>query len=67
MLHHELLLTEELNRLALEEARQAVESANQAKTDFLANMTHELRTPLNAIIGFTQLLEKDTDCCQRAS
>jgi len=33
------------------------ESANRAKSTFLANVSHELRTPLNAIIGFAHLLE----------
>lgn len=59
MVHHQLLLAEQQNKLALESARRAAESANQAKSDFLAKMTHELRTPLNSIIGFTQLLEED--------
>ena len=36
-------------------AREAAEAANRAKTVFLANMSHELRTPLNAIIGFSEL------------
>lgn len=44
----------------LKEARKASEAANQAKSLFLANMSHELRTPLNAIIGYTQILEKDS-------
>jgi PAS domain S-box-containing protein len=40
----------------LTEARARAESANRAKTDFLAQMSHELRTPLNAILGYAQLL-----------
>jgi PAS domain S-box-containing protein len=44
---------------ALEEARQAAEQANHAKSEYLSRMSHELRTPLNAILGFAQLLELD--------
>lgn len=40
----------------LERARATAETANRAKSDFLATMSHELRTPLNAIGGHVQLL-----------
>jgi PAS domain S-box-containing protein len=48
-------------KLIAEEARQTAESANQAKSAFLAHMSHELRTPLNGILGYTQILNRDQD------
>jgi two-component system cell cycle sensor histidine kinase PleC len=40
-----------------EEAMVQAQTADRAKTNFLANVTHELRTPLNAIIGFSEIIE----------
>ncbi|AOI64197.1 hybrid sensor histidine kinase/response regulator [Burkholderia territorii] len=39
-------------------AKHAADSANAAKTAFLAAMSHEIRTPLNAILGHLELLER---------
>ncbi|MBK8394389.1 MAG: response regulator [Leptospiraceae bacterium] len=50
--------------LELEEAKKNADSANKAKTHFLATMSHDIRTPLNAIIGFTQLIQQGEDYSQ---
>ena len=39
----------------LRQAREVAESANRAKSEFLAGLSHEVRTPLNAIFGMTEL------------
>jgi two-component system, sensor histidine kinase and response regulator len=44
----------------LQRAKASAESANRAKSDFLATMSHEMRTPMNAILGMADLLSESS-------
>lgn len=49
----------------LAEAAIRAETANQAKTEFLTNMSHELRSPLSVVIGIADLLARRTGFSER--
>lgn len=59
---------------ALERAQREAERANQAKSEFLSNMSHDIRTPMNAIVGMTAIAaaniskpEQVQDCLRKIS
>jgi signal transduction histidine kinase/DNA-binding NarL/FixJ family response regulator len=58
-LNEELEQRVEERTAELNTAKKAAESANQAKSAFIAHISHELRTPLNSILGFTQILQRN--------
>ena len=56
--------TQELNE-KLQVAVKKAESANNAKSTFLFNMSHDIRTPMNAIIGYANLASRHIDDTER--
>lgn len=53
--------TERALQLKLKTALEQAESANQAKSNFLFNMSHDIRTPMNAILGFNDIATQNID------
>ena len=56
-----LVADQEAKQKILEDALDAAQHANRAKTTFLNSMSHDIRTPMNAIIGFTSLAATHID------
>lgn len=43
----------------MERAKAEADTANNAKSSFLTNVSNELKTPLNAIIGYSEILQEE--------
>lgn len=52
--------TERLVRECMQEAMDAAESANRAKSEFLSRMSHDIRTPMNVVTGMLQIAQKSS-------
>ena len=57
----EMVKRERSLRRELAVALSAAREANQAKTEFLLNMSHDIRTPMNAILGFQELARRNVE------
>lgn len=51
----------------LKEEKQRSKAANQAKTEFLANMRHDIRTPLSGIVGCAQIIQSQASNAKKVS
>ena len=61
VLKFEDVTKERLAEQELRAAKEAAETSDRLKSQFLSNMSHEIRTPLNAILGFSSLLAEVED------
>lgn len=57
----ETMVTRQKQDQALLEALAEAQRANQAKSEFLSNMSHDIRTPINGILGMLTICEKSDD------
>jgi len=55
-----VIITTSRSEREMVRAWEEAKLANQHKSIFLANMSHELRTPLNAIIGYSEIIQEET-------
>lgn len=61
----EMAREENEKKKALQEAFDAANRANHAKSDFLSKMSHDIRTPMNGIIGMTAIAAANIDNKER--
>lgn len=48
----------------LKEQKEIADSANEAKSKFLASMSHDIRTPINAVLGMNEMILRESEDAQ---
>lgn len=63
--YHRLFLLQEKTTRLLTDTAKKERDANNAKTEFLSNISHDIRTPINGIMGMVKIAEENVNDSQK--